>query len=77
MMSRQTFGRSLFQAIYYKGIVINEEDLEKFLDLNYDEDSDYDWDYNDFSTFADKVVELKGDFWEAVAEFNFHYPNED
>ena len=74
-MSRNKFKRNLGQALDRRDQYVSDEDLEKFLDLNYDEDGDWDWDLDDFMDFADEVC--NEGFWETVAEYDLHYPGED
>lgn len=52
-MTREQFKTNLEQAIEFHDGYISNEDLEHFLDLNYDEDSSItDWTYSDFNAFA-------------------------
>ena len=75
MMTRERFKENLIQAIEYKGQYVSEEDIEKFLDLNYDGSGDFDWNYSLFTMFA---LEVAADsFWEAAKQFNLHYVGEE
>jgi len=76
-MSRSKFKNNLVQAIEAKDHAVSDEDMEKFLDLNYDEDSSItDWDYDDFSMFASDLCANWGNFWETVAGFGLHTPDD-
>lgn len=52
-MTRKQFKQNLEEALECHCGYISEEDLEHFLDLNYDEDSSVsDWTFADFNSFA-------------------------
>lgn len=52
-MTREQFKQNLEEALEYHDGYISEEELETFLDLNYDEDSSItDWTFADFNCFA-------------------------
>ena len=77
-MSRTKFKNNLVQAITSKDYYVEDETIEKFLDLNYDEDSSLaEWEYQDFNEFALALCDAWGDIWEAAREFDLHYPDED
>ena len=59
MYTRKEFKINLVEAIEFHDGYISDEDVEKLLDLNYDEDSSItDWTFSSFNTFAlDYVLE--------------------
>ena len=73
-MTREQFKKNLIQAIEYKDQDVSDSDIEKFLDLNFDEDN-YEWDYNDFTSFASKLCSNFGNFWETARNFDLHCPD--
>lgn len=76
-MSRKKFKNNLVQAIESKDYYVDDETIEKFLDLNYDEDSSItEWEYEDFNNFAHELCHAWGNFWEAVREFDLNVPAE-
>ena len=75
-MTRNKFKTNLSQALDNRDVYVSDEDLEKFLDLNYDEDGDWDWDFAEFDQFACDVCANFGDFWETVEEYDLHRPEE-
>ena len=58
-MTRKEFKINLVEAIEFHDGYISDEDVEKLLDLNYDEDSSIcNWTFSTFNTFAlDYVAE--------------------
>ena len=74
-MTREQFKKNLIQALEYKDQEVNNEDIEKFLDLNFDEDSSIsDWNFGDFSEFVSDLCNNSGDFWSTVGSYDLHYP---
>lgn len=52
-MTREQFKQNIAEAIDFHDGYISDEDLERLLDLNYDEDSSITgWTYSDFNAFA-------------------------
>ena len=75
-MTREQFKRNLIQSIERKDQYVSNEDIEKFLDLNFDEDSSIsDWDFGDFSDFVSDLCNNSGDFWETVSSYDLHCPD--
>ena len=75
-MTRSKFKANLAQALDCKDQYVGDETLEKFLDLNFDEDSSLaDWDFQDFYWFATDVCQ--DGFWGTCREWDLHYPGED
>lgn len=72
-MTRKQFKKNLIQALENKDQDVSNEDIEKFLDLNFDEDN-YEWDYDDFTSFAGELCSNYGNFWETVRDFDLHCP---
>ena len=75
-MTRNKFKENLVEALDSKDMFVKNEDIETFLDLNYDEDGDWDWAYRGLSDFASEVCANFGDFWETVEEYDLHLPEE-
>ena len=75
-MTRKQFKRNLVQSIEARDLFVSDEDIEKFLNLNYDEDGDWNWDYDTFGQFTADMCANFGDFWETVADWDLHYPGE-
>jgi len=75
-MTRNKFKENLVEALDSKDQYVKNEDIETFLDLNYDEDGDWDWSYGDFKDFACEVCANFGDFWETVESYDLHTPAE-
>lgn len=73
--SREEFKQNILEAFDAKDVCSKDSDLNKFLDLNYDEDSSMrKWTYADFTLFALDVAE--NGFWKACKLNDFHTPNE-
>lgn len=52
-MDRKLFKQNLEEAFEYHDGYVSDEELERFLDLNYNEDSSLaDWTFADFNSFA-------------------------
>lgn len=52
-MTRNKFKRNLVEALIHHDCDISNEELERFLDLNFDEDSSLsDWTFADFNSFV-------------------------
>ena len=75
-MTRERFKRNLVQALEHKDQYVSDRDMEKFLDLNYDEDGNWDWDYDIYTNFASEMCRT-GNFWKAVKQFDLHYVGEE
>ena len=76
-MTRREFKENLVEALDDKDQYVCDEDIEIFLDLNYDEDSSIaEWTYSDFKLFVSDVC-AEQDFWEAARLNDFHTPAED
>jgi len=74
-MTRQKFKNCLIQAMEAKDQWMPNNDIETFLDLNYDEDSSIaEWEFSDFFWFVDSICE-EG-FWKAVKSNDLHTPEE-
>lgn len=75
-MTRKMFKKNLLEAIEFHDGYEKDEDIEKFLDLNFDEDGYMEeWTFNDFNEFAMDVCE-EG-LWEAAKSYDLHYEGED
>ena len=72
-MTREKFKRNLIQALDHTDQFVDNETLEKFLDLNYDEDGDWDWNIDDFMGFAEELCANFGDFWKTVKSYDLNY----
>ena len=73
-MTREKIKRNLIQALDRRDRYVDNETLEKFLDLNYNED--WDWDIDDFMDFVDELCANFGNFWETVRSYDLHCPEE-
>lgn len=73
-MSRKQFKKNLVQSIRARGLEVSDEDIEKFLNLNYDEDGNWNWDYDTFGQFTADLANNSGNFWETVDEWDLNYP---
>ena len=52
-MTRNRFKQNLQEALIHHDCEVSNDELESFLDLNYDEDSSLsDWTFADFNSFA-------------------------
>ena len=52
-MTREQFRQNLIEAIEFHDGYVSNEEIEHFLELNYDVDSSItDWTYSDFNAFA-------------------------
>lgn len=77
-LTRKKFKEQLQQAIENADYYVRDDAIEKFLDLNYDEDSSIvDWNYSEFTDFAHELCHQWGNFWATVRQFDLHYPGED
>ena len=76
-MTRKQFRKNLIEALIHHDCDLTNEEIEKFLDLNYDEDSSLsDWTFSNFNSFAIDVCE-EG-LWRAACRLNdLHYEGED
>jgi hypothetical protein len=75
-MNREQFKRNLEASIENKDQYVNPEDIERFLALNFDEDSSIaEWDYDDFSDFSSDLCNNFGDFWKTVSSYDLHCPD--
>lgn len=75
-MTRKQFKQNLEEAIEFHDGWERNEDLEKFLELNFDEDSSLsDWTFSNFNSFAIDVCE-EG-LWRACRLNDLHYEGED
>lgn len=75
-MTREQFKRNLLQSIERKDQDVSEEDIERFLSLNFDEDSSIsNWTFDDFYDFSVELCNNYGDFWETVRDFDLHTPD--
>jgi len=75
-MSRKAFKINLSEALECKDLCVDNDTLETFLDLNYDEDSSItDWTYGTFTSFVSDV--LDEGFWEACRLNDLHTPGEE
>ena len=73
-MSRYEFKENLTDAMADKDLFEDDETIEEFLDLNYDEDSSItEWDYMNFRCFVSDIA-AEG-FWEACRLNDFHTPD--
>lgn len=76
-ITRSKFKKELLAVIADADYYVKDEDIEKFLDLNYDEDSSLaQWNYSEFSSFKHELCHEWGNFWDAVKQFDLHYPEE-
>ena len=75
-MNREQFKRNLEASIENKDQYVNPEDIERFLALNFDEDSSIaEWSYDDFSDFSSDLCANFGDFWKTVSSYDLHCPD--
>ena len=75
-MTRKQFRKNLIEALIHHDCDLTNEEIEKFLDLNYDEDSSLsDWTFSNFNSFAIDVCE-EG-LWRACRLNDLHYEGED
>lgn len=75
-MTRKQFRKNLIEALIHHDCDLTNEEIEKFLDLNYDEDSSLsDWTFSNFNSFATDVCE-EG-LWRACRLNDLHYEGED
>ena len=75
-MNREQFKRNLEASIERKDQYVNPEDIERFLALNFDEDSSIaEWNYDDFSDFSSDLCNNSGDFWKTVSSYDLHCPD--
>ena len=72
-MTKMKFKNCLLQALGYKDQIINDVELEKLLDLNWDRSNMFDWDYVDFTEFAVDVAE--NGLWSAARNLDLNLPN--
>lgn len=75
-MDRGKFKQNLVEALEFHNSSLTNEELETFLELNFDDDSSMiDWTFKDFNEFAIDIVEngLK----EASIYLGLHYDGED
>lgn len=83
-MTREKFIRCLSQALEHHDVSISREILEKFANLNFDEDNSLaDWDYDDFYYFASDVAANdhygyteEFAFWDAARSLDLNVPEE-
>jgi len=72
-MTRNKFKICLIQALGYKDQIVSDNVLEMLLDLNWNSDSSLvDWDYADFTEFADDIA--SNGFWDAVKNLDLNIP---
>ena len=77
-LSRKDFKQNLVEALESKDCYVSDDILEKFLDLNYDEDSSLtEWTFSDFLDFASEFCACSYDLWETARSYDLHYPGED
>ena len=56
-MTREQFTQNLEEALEFHDVDLLDEEVDKFLDLNYNEDSSLNyWTFADFNSFAIDVV---------------------
>lgn len=56
-MNREQFTQNLEEALAYHDVDLLDEEVDKFLDLNYNEDSSLNyWTFADFNSFAIDVA---------------------
>jgi len=73
-LTKEQFKYNLIEACADKDQYISVEDMEKFLDLNYDEDSSLaEWSYREFADFADVLAQHYGVLSEACQEFGLKF----
>ena len=73
-LTREQFKYNLTEACADKDQYISMEDMARFLDLNYDEDSSLaEWGYREFADFADVLAEHYGVMSEACREFDLKF----
>lgn len=72
LMTRTRFKQNLMQAVERKDCYVTQKDIDKFIELNYEEV--YDWDYDTFTDFAIELCANWCDFWKTVAEFDLKTP---
>ena len=75
-MTRNKFKQNLEEALIHHDCYVSDDELESFLDLNYDEDSSLsDWTFADFNSFA---IDISCDgLRDACHYLDLHYPGED
>lgn len=76
-MTREKFKQNLIEALTDEYEFWGEETenkIEKLLDLNYDEDGDWDWTYADFKGFAVTLANNYENFWFTAEQFGLHVP---
>ena len=73
-LDREEFKENLIEACADKDQYISVDDLERFLDLNYDEDSDVaTWNYRDFADFATELAANSGDLRDTCHAYDFKW----
>lgn len=56
-MTREQFTQNLVEAFEFHDVDLPDEEVDKFLDLNYNEDSSLNyWTFTDFNSFAIDVA---------------------
>lgn len=71
-LDREEFKENLIEACADKDQYISVDDLERFLDLNYDEDSSLaEWNYRDFADFATELAANFGDLRDTCHAYDF------
>lgn len=56
-MTREQFTQNLEEAFEFHDVYLSDEEVDKFLDLNYNEDSSLNyWTFADFNSFAIDVA---------------------
>lgn len=56
-MNREQFIQNLVEAFEFHDVDLSDEEVDKFLDLNYDEDNSLNyWTFADFNSFAIDVA---------------------
>lgn len=74
MNNREKFKRNLIEAVENHDGYCDNDEVNKFLDLNYDEDSSLNnWTYGDFDYFARSIAAYG--FWQAAEDFDFVIPD--
>lgn len=73
-LTREQFKYNLIEACADRDQYISVDDMQKFLDLNYDEDSSLaEWGYREFADFADVLAEHYGVMSETCHEFDLKF----
>ena len=76
MNNREKFKRNLIEAIENHDGSCDNDEVDKFMNLNYDEDSSLNnWTYGDFDYFARSIAAYG--FWKAAEDFDFVIPTEE